>query len=181
MEETMELREDKQLTELIARMEIDKLLCNYLRGQDRLDPILHRSVFFDDATLDYGFFQGDPDAFVDMAQGALTPHASNHHMMGQAHIDVEIENDVAFGEIYFNAFHRVVDGDQKTDLIIAGRYIDRYEKRFGTWKIAHRSEVVDFARTDPASDDVLETMKGTIMGGRGADDLSFDREALRKR
>ncbi len=177
----MELRKDRQIDELIARMEIDKLLCRYMRGQDRLDPVMHRSVFFDDATLDYGFFQGGPDEFVEFAQGALAPHASNHHMIGQAHIEVEVENDVAFGEVYFNAFHRLEDDDEKTDLIIAGRYVDRYEKRFGTWKIAHRTEVVDFARSEPAADDVLKTMEGTIMGGRGADDISFDREALRTR
>ena len=79
----MNLKEQGQLQELIDRMEIDKLLNDYMRGQDRLDAALHRSVFWDDATLDYGFYKGGPDGFVEYAQGALTPHTANHHMIGQ--------------------------------------------------------------------------------------------------
>ena len=52
---------DRRLDDLLARAEIHELLCNYMRGQDRLDAALHRSVFHDDATTNYGFFKGGPD------------------------------------------------------------------------------------------------------------------------
>ena len=86
-------------------------------------------MFWDDATTDYGFFKGGPDDFVAMAQNALKDHLSNHHMMGQAFI--EVEGDVAFGEVYFQAFHRVIMTGMEKDLFISGRYVDRYKRRDG--------------------------------------------------
>lgn len=141
-------------------------------------PELHRSVFWDDATTDYGAYIGGPDGFVEFAQNALRPHLSNHHMMGQAFI--EIEGDVGFGEIYFQAFHRVVQGGGEKDLWVSGRYIDRYERRGGVWKIAHRSELVDWARTEPAADDWIRTSPNVPLGHRGDKDLSNQRERLRR-
>ena len=61
-----------------------------------------------------------------------------------------------------------------------GRYLDRYEKRGGEWKIAFRSEVNDWARNDPATDDYFTATPESLRGGR-LDDASYDREALRRR
>ena len=45
------------------------------------------------------------------------------------------EGDYAEGEIYVLAFHQVRKEDGgKLDLLIGGRYFDRYEKRDGTWR-----------------------------------------------
>ncbi len=170
---------DPRLDALISRQEIYDQCCRYLRAQDRLMPSLHRSVFWDDATTDYGFYQGGPDGFVDFAQNALRDHHANHHMMGQALI--EIEGDVGFGEIYFQAFHRLTQGGADVDLFISGRYVDRYERRDGVWKIAHRSELVDWARTEPAADGWLTATPGVLVGQRGGSDLSNQRDALRVR
>jgi hypothetical protein len=176
----MGTRRDQQIDELIAIMEIDKILNDYMRGQDRLDAKLHRSVFWDDCTLDYGFYQGGPDGFVEYAQNALSSHTSNHHMIGQK--DIRVEGDVAFGEIYYQAWHCIADEDgNKVDFVCGGRYVDRYEKRFGMWKFAHRTEIFDWARTDPASDLYFERQPSAIRGKRGKDDISSDREALRTR
>jgi hypothetical protein len=157
------------------------LSCDYMRGQDRLDPVLHRSVFHDDATTDYGAgYRGDADGFVAFAQGVLTPHGANHHMIGQVRIDFE-GDDLAFGEVYFQAFHRVVDDGVESDLFVAGRYVDRYERRAGVWKIAHRSELVDWVRTEPAADDLLRRQPGFPLGMRAPHDLSCRREEMRVR
>jgi SnoaL-like domain len=169
---------EKRMDELISRQEIYDLSCKYLRAQDRLMPELHRSVFWDDATTDYGAYVGGPDGFVKFAQDALRPHGSNHHMMGQAFI--EIEGEVAFGEIYFQAFHRITRDGEELDLFISGRYVDRYERRGGVWKIAHRSEKVDWARTEPAADEWIKTSPDAPLGARGDADLSNQRERLRK-
>lgn len=157
------------------------LLCDYMRGQDRLDAALHRSVFHDDATTDYGEgYRGDADGFVAFAQGVLRPHGSNHHMIGQVRIDFE-GDDLAFGEVYFQAFHRVDDNGEAKDLFVAGRYVDRYERRGGAWKIAHRSELVDWVRTEPAADELLRLQPGFPMGARAPHDLSCRRQEMRVR
>jgi hypothetical protein len=167
-----------ELDELIAWRRIYDLSCAYMRGQDRLDAALHASVFWPEATCDYGFFKGDPAEFVAFAQGLLKEHKANHHMIGQVHID--IEGDVAFGEVYFQAFHRIVQDGAEVDLFMSGRYVDRYERREGVWKIAHRSELIDWARTEPAADEFLATLPGVLLGARGADDRSSQRDWLRK-
>ncbi len=168
---------DPRLDALLSRQDIYDQCCRYLRAQDRLMPALHRSVFWDDATTDYGFYKGGPDGFVEFAQNALKDHLSNHHMMGQALI--EVEGDVGFGEIYFQAFHRIVDNGAEKDLFVSGRYIDRYERRDGVWKIAHRTELVDWARTEPAADDWLKNTPDVVIGYRGDADLSNQRDRVR--
>ena len=166
------------IDEVIAKQEITDLVGRYMRGLDRLDKNLLRSTFHDDATTDYGFFQGGPDEFVDMAYNALKDHLANHHMIGQVNID--LEGDIAFGEVYFQAFHRIVQDGEERDLFISGRYVDRYEKRNGEWKFAFRSEVNDWARNDPATDDYFQSNTQSLRGGR-LDDFSYQRDDLRNR
>ena len=157
--------------ELLAKQEIQELSGTYMRGLDRLDPVLLRGVFHDDAETDYGFFQGGPDAFVAMAMGALREHAANHHMLGQ--INLRLEGEVAFGEVYFQAFHRIASDGRDVDLFISGRYVDRYERRGGAWKIAFRAEVNDWARTEPAADVYFQTNPRSLRGARAPEDLSY--------
>ena len=43
-------------------------------------------------------------------------------------------------------------GEVPKDLITGGRYIDRYERRDGEWKIRHRTFVVDLATSKESKD-----------------------------
>jgi len=169
--------EEQKIRDLISRQEIYDRLCDYMHAQDRLDPALHRSVFFDDATTDYGAYVGGPDGFVDFAQTILNAHLANHHMIGQAKI--EIEGSVGFGEVYFQAHHRIVEAGEERDLFVSGRYIDRYECRDGVWKIAHRSERIDWVRSESRADEWLKNAPNMPWGSRAPDDLSCQREKLR--
>jgi hypothetical protein len=60
----------------------------------------------------------------------------------------------------------------KKDLIVSGRYIDRYEDRGHGWKIAKRRESIDWARTDHAADSFLRDTEGLVMGARRNKDFS---------
>ena len=62
-------------------------------------------------------------------------------------------------------------------MFVAGRYVDRYERRDGAWKFAFRSELVDWVRLDPATGEGM--MPGALWGARGADDLSSQRDRVR--
>jgi hypothetical protein len=166
--------------ELQSWIEINRLIADYMRAQDRLLPELHLSVFHPDATTDYGHFKGSAAEFVAFAQDVLKPHRANHHLVGQVSID--FEGDIAFGEVYFQAFHRTVDeAGTEQDFWVSGRYVDRYERRAGVWKIAHRSELVDWLRQEPAADAALLAMPGWPLGARAPGDLSCRREELRAR
>lgn len=170
---------EKRLRLLADKQDIYELSCIYMRGQDRLDTVAQRSVFWDDAWCAYGIYDGGPDGFVAFAQGALAAHKANHHMLGQVQIDVDGKE--AFGEVYYQAFHRLVaeDGSER-DLFVSGRYLDRYERRKGLWKIAYRSELVDWVRDVPAAD-VWFAASAMLPGGRLPADALYDRAAMRRR
>lgn len=159
------------IEEVIAKQEITELVGRYMRGLDRLDKGLLRSTFHDDAETDYGFFKGDADGFVAFADEALRSHLANHHMIGQ--VNIELAGDIAYGEVYFQAFHRIVENAKELDLFIAGRYVDRYEKRNGEWKIAFRSEINDWATEHPASDGFFARTPQTLRGARKPDDALY--------
>ena len=75
--------------------------------------------------------------------------------------------------MYFQAYHRIDGEGGPQDLFISGRYVDRYEKRNGVWKISFRSEVNDWTRTDPASDGYFEAAPEGLRGARKPDDYSY--------
>ena len=162
-----------EVRDLCARRDIHDVICNYMRGQDRLMPTLHRSAFHDDAYVDCGLFAGDADGFVGFAQGFLAELKGSQHLIGQAQI--RVDGNVAYGEVYFIAWHRIVENGADKDLIVAGRYIDEYQDRGQGWKIAKRRELIDWARTDLAADSFLKDQVGLVLGARGADDFSNQR------
>lgn len=170
---------DPALQELLDHRAICQLSIDYMRALDRLDLELLRSVYHPDATDDRGFFAGTGAEFCEFAIRVLHSHKTNHHMLGQ--MNITIEGDVAFGEIYFNAYHRITEDAADKDFVVIGRYIDRYERRDGAWKIAHRSELNDSCWTVPAADNWLRETPSALRGARGAQDLSSRREEVRRR
>ncbi|MDE2561836.1 MAG: nuclear transport factor 2 family protein [Sphingomonadales bacterium] len=166
------------LATLIAKDAIRDLAARYMRGQDRLDRDLQMATFWPDSTTDYGIFKGGGPDFVNFAQDLLTEHLSNQHIIGQ-HL-IEVEGDRAFGEVYYYAFHCILEDGEPWDMLICGRYVDRYERRGDEWRFAHRSELVDWARKERAADGFLSTdLAACLLGRHDTRDLSYDREWLR--
>ena len=110
---------------------------------------------------------------------ALKDHLSNHHMIGNSLLEFDEKNEnTAYGEIYFNAYHKTIENGVNTDVIIAGRYLDRYERRNGVWKIAYRSEVNDWSRTEPTNDPYF--IDSDCHRGKRQDDDVYHREKMYK-
>lgn len=158
---------EAEVRDLCARRDIHDALCRYMRGQDRLDPVLHRSAFHDDAWVDCGLMQGSADEFVAFAQGFLGDIDGSQHIIGQ--VQLSIDGDQASGEVYFFAWHRTRENDVPTDLIVAGRYVDEYTCKNGEWRISRRREIVDWAKTGAAADDFLKDNPLVMAGRHGAD------------
>jgi len=165
---------EAEVRDLAARRDIHAAVHAYMRGQDRLLPDVQRRAFHDDAFVDAGLFAGGPDAYVDFAQGFLAQTRGSQHLIGQ--VDIRIDGDTAYGEVYFFAWHRVVEDGEDKDLMVAGRYVDQYENRDGGWKIARRREIVDWARTDPPADSFLKQQTALHLAGRGPADFSVSRD-----
>ena len=115
--------------------EIREVALRYSHGVDRLDGDCMKSAYWPDATDDHGTFVGNAHEFVDHCMKShlrwdWTMHSIYNHM-----IDLDDETN-ARGEVY-NISHlaRTEAGEVDTWY---GRYLDRYEKRDGEWRIAHR-------------------------------------------
>lgn len=161
---------NESITRLINESDIRNLSATYMRGLDRLDPDLVKSVFADNATTHYGSFTGGPDHMVAMAMQSLGAYRTTQHLLGQ--INLSITGDSATGEVYFQAFHQHATED--FDRFICGRYIDRYARMGATWLITHRTEVVDWTRTEPLADDYFTKRPHTVRGTRDKNDLSYN-------
>ena len=165
---------EAEVRDLAARRDIQKALMRYMRGQDRLDPVLHLSAFHADAYVDCGLMAGTAVEFVDFAQGFLADLGGSQHLIGQ--IDLDITGDTATGEVYFCAWHRLTEEGADKDLFVAGRYVDDYACRAGDWRILRRREIIDWARTDPAADGFLAAHPEVPRGGRYGRDFSQTRD-----
>ena len=85
------------------------------------------------------------------------------HLVGN--LLIEVDGDTAWSEAYWTAYHRIAKGKESDmgflaehdtsideDVFVSGRYIDRFERRNGEWKIAKRQGVHDWIRFEPANE-----------------------------
>jgi len=162
---------DRQLELLLAERAIARVLYTYARGADRFDLELMRSCYWPDGTDDHGSYTGGVDGFIEFVGPALERFDRTNHVLGNMLIDVDLPNDVARAETYAVAFHRFHDADGREQDMVAGlRYVDRFERRDGEWRIATRVCAFDWRRTDPTGDGSTFTETYT-RGLRGDDDI----------
>jgi ketosteroid isomerase-like protein len=135
------------LQELLDKQALHELVLTYCRACDRRDFALVRTLYHDDAVDDHGaMFTGGPDEYVAwlpqvMANFEVTAHAIHNALF-------VVRGDTAQGELYTTAYHRTHPPDAR-DIVVGGRYLDRYERRAGAWKFLHRRLALDWCRIDP--------------------------------
>jgi hypothetical protein len=146
---------DTLLDELKSRAEITEVVLRYVRGCDRLDEEMLRSCFHPDSRHKHGSFEGLSADFCTHAMRICREVVATHHQLGP--VSIELSGDVAFTETYFVSHHRFGEvpppgGQPHEDRMAAGRYVDRFERRDGVWKIAERTGLMEFVRCDPPAD-----------------------------
>jgi hypothetical protein len=133
--------EERALQALLDRQAITDVLTRYCAGVDRLDAELIAGCYHADGRDDHGVFEGLGSEFAVHVVEVLRRHAAaTHHQIGQ--VDIVFGDGtppvVARAESYVLAFHRL-DGQDGTELeSFGGRYVDRFERRDGVWRIADR-------------------------------------------
>jgi hypothetical protein len=139
---------ESQLRVMLDKQEIHDALMRYCRGVDRCDADLIRSAFHSDAIDDHGTHRGPASEFVDLIVDGVQKVASmSMHFIGN--VLIEVEDDLAYSEAYFVSYlTQTRDGTEYTRSR-GGRYVDRFERRNGEWKIALRVVVDDWSRLDP--------------------------------
>lgn len=128
------------------RESIRQAMYSYARGADRLDRDLVAAAYHQDAFDDHGTFTGDRDTAVDVIVGNPSGAPVGMHHLGN--MLIELAGDTANVETYFLACKALeVEGVAHT-AVRAGRYLDRFERRDGVWRVAHRVVVDDWSRLD---------------------------------
>lgn len=145
---------------LLDKQAITEKLYDYARSMDRLDRELGYSCFYPDAPADYGaqMYQGTGYGFVDMCMAAHPGFQSHSHQFSNIRIWLDGPGR-ARSETYGDVTLRRIDEEGKPfDLRNLGRYIDRWEKRDGEWRIADRKFVLDFDQSGPSAGGLFQTL-----------------------
>jgi ketosteroid isomerase-like protein len=162
------------LQEMLDEFQLRKLVHSYCRAVDRGDVATLRGLYHDDAEDHHGAFSaGSVGRFLDGLVAARPYLQSMQHHVTTTNF--AIDGDSAEGEIYSIATHTFTAGDHNVDVIVGGRYLDKYQKRSGTWKILERTIVTDSAYVnDPSSVDLSHPVtRDTPRGRSDARDPSY--------
>ena len=165
---------DQLAAEMVDREAIRHVMMRYARAIDRIDEDLLRSVYWPDATDNHGNYNGPVKGFIEWVIPGLGAMDQTMHMLGNIHI--ELYGSAAAVESYFHASHRMVREDgSRFDAVIAGRYVDRMDKRDGEWRIARRELAYDWYREYADSGDWKSNIFDVpIRSNRFPDDVSYE-------
>ena len=172
---------DENLRRVMDRHEIEEVLARYCRALDRLDRPLLESCFHPDSQHHHSY-KGPSSTFCDFAFEVLSSCVATHHQIGN--VSIRVQGDFAHTDCYFTAYHRLGDPPPPAfpgakageDVLIGGRYIDRFERRDGVWKIIKRTGVHDWRRYEAAADNGFYETPVDERGRRNGDDYVYDAE-----
>lgn len=165
---------ERKLQYLADRQEILDCVTSTARGNDRFDEELIVASYHADGwhelgrTLISGKEYGD---HANKAHGVIS-ETNLHNVTMQT---CDIDGDVAHCESYVIGLF--ADKGAETSRILAGRYIDRLEKRDGKWGIVLRRATVEVAMEGKA---ILPNGQGLVgsgylKGNRDRSDPSYER------
>ncbi|MFM9924486.1 nuclear transport factor 2 family protein [Variovorax sp. H27-G14] len=162
------------LQALLDREAIRECLFRYCRGIDRVDEEALRSAYWPDATDCHGAWNGSADGFIAQALQRLRQGGRRVHQVNN--IIIELHGDVAAVESSFFALQAPADAPAKRTLL-CGRYLDRFERRAGEWRIAARTVVYDWieerARPELAYSDAVLFGARQPVGGVAPHDMLY--------
>jgi len=167
---------DSLLQQLLDREAIRDCLYRFCRGIDRIDEGALRSAYWPDGTGRHGAFVGGGTAFIEATLANLRrAGARTNHLLGNILID--LRGDVAGVESYFRTTLGGVDSEGKPlETLLSGRYVDRFERRHGEWRVAHRTVVYDWVHRSPLPPEMVADMFGTRLptGEQKPDDPIYE-------
>lgn len=165
---------EQALQELLDRQAILDCLKRYARGLDRKDIELLKSAYHPDAVDHHGAL-GDftPDGLVEDWLVRDAERTFSQHVLLNS--TIEVTGDVAHGETYFQLVvgikPELATEDRPALTLSGGRYIDRFERRAGEWRIARRVLIAEYKTAlDP-----IDRPQNLAWARRDRTDPSYDR------
>jgi hypothetical protein len=151
---------ERELRALLDKQALSELVIRYARGVDRNDREMVLACFHPDAFLHYNTFQGNAVDFYEQLWASTESGAGGiprgQHVVTNALF--EVRGDVAYGESYLESRRaglgttRAGAESQTTGpgfpIERIGRFIDRFERRDGEWRIASRRVAMEWMPED---------------------------------
>lgn len=182
---------EAQLADLVARRDIYAVLTRYCRALDRADLALMETVYWPDGLDIHGIYSGNAGEFVPY----IIREIRNFFVMGThclLNVSIEVDGDRASSESYLYSPCQVrpemvsgIFGDRYAELcaglgldpareqfVMTGRYLDRFERRAGEWRISQRQVVMDWNDNGPSGQILDAGMFASLrpLGAWGQDD-----------
>jgi ketosteroid isomerase-like protein len=137
------------LQTLLDEAAIRGVVVRYCRALDDRDWSALADVFVPDATAWLG---GDPlleglPSIEGRIRAVLEPLDGSQHMVGNH--EVSVDGDTAAHRCYFHAQHIRRRAEGGPHYVVAGRYIDRFERRPEGWRIVERRLEVMWTEGNP--------------------------------
>lgn len=175
---------DPEVQALLDKQAIYEVVCRFCRGADRLDKELMLSCYHPGALYHYAGYDGTVEGAFEWGWSWLSGLEGTLHVIGNHLIDLHGEQ--ALSETYLNAYHW---GEPRSDPAknyrSGTRYVDRFERRAGEWKIAERWMMRSFARYegDAGKLEVPDEVNKWPASRRDRDDVVYTamRASLEKR
>ncbi len=171
---------DRRIDALLDKQDIHECLARFSRGMDRFDRETYLSAFWPDAEMAAGPFVGSP---AECADWAFPMHeagqvATHHNLLN---VTIDLDGDTAHVETYYLFVGRNRD---ESNWIAGGRYVDRFEKRGGEWRIALRCNAIEWSGIVPTMEIPFADVPGIRDNGwsaRDGSDISYRRPLTNRR
>lgn len=161
---------DPRLAALLDKDAVVDCNARYARGLDRLDLDLYRSAFHDDALDCRGGQPKTPEEFLEAFLPVQPTRKVTQHLLTTQ--SIELDGDTAHGETYYVA---AVQHEGDADVALhGGRYVDRFERRDGVWRMSVKVVIPEWHVLAPAAVGSAVLARARF-GSRSADDPSYER------
>ena len=180
--------DDFSAERLADRAQIQDVIFRWCRAIDRLDYDAIKTVFHPDAVDMHGAYNGGIDGLIDWIRGRHKTIPFSMHSVSNMLIEfggadfAVVESYLTYVQHYpANAkasLTALLGGKEGTpevavDLIGCGRYVDRFERRGGEWKISHRTAVFDSTMLFDQSPNAPKTGSDWTVGRRDKEDCVY--------
>ena len=191
---------ERALQTLLDRQAITEILYLYCRASDRGDETLMRSLFHPDSTHRHGGFEGLSQDFAGFAMKIIGRAKVTKHLLTNVSIELEGGSvgadagtgkgngngnddgkgngpgDVAYAESHYSAYHRAPNRETglDEDQFSGGRYLDRFERRDGQWKIAARIGLIDYEKFQAPAERAAAQLPPSARSRRIGEDALYE-------
>ncbi|MDO8704421.1 MAG: nuclear transport factor 2 family protein [Sulfuricaulis sp.] len=184
----MEKEDPYSPARIADRMKIQDALYRWCRSVDRLDYKGMREAFHPDGMDNHGIFNGSADGLVEWIRDRHKNIPFSMHSI--SNILIEFAGpDLALVETYIRTVQRypadamaslaqlsggkVGTSEFGSDLMTCSRYLDRFERRSGEWRIHRRTVIQDWKQMVDVAPNAPQPLPGWTVGRRDSEDPVF--------